>query len=136
MVISERDVQEALKNLSSGKAASFDLLNDRTLKKALRSSLELRLKVAHEFTQWLNGNKRIPEYLLRARTVLLSKEDGNAFPEFGKCRVIAILPILTKLFEICLLEKLRAEMAEKCPIHTKQRGFVKGGSTIQNIADL
>ena len=79
---------------------------------------------------------KIPQYLMKARTVLLSKEDGNQFPEFGKCRVIAILPILTKLFEICILQKLRAEIALKDPISELQRGFVPGGSCIQNIDDV
>ena len=111
-------------------------MNDRTLKRALKDSVELRVKVAYQFTQWLNGKEEIPEYLMRAKTVLLSKEEGNQFPAFGKCRVIAILPILTKLFEICILDKLRMELELKAPIHKKQRGFVQGGSTIQNLADL
>ena len=74
------------------------------------------LKVCEIFTSWLNGDTPMPAYLMKARTVLLSKEEGNQFPLFGKCRVIAILPIFTKLFELTILDKLRNELQEKSPI--------------------
>ena len=96
----------------------------------MAKSDELALKISKQFTRWINGEENIPKYLLKARTVLLSKEDGNRYPEFGKCRVIAILPILTKLYEITILKKLKEEINEKSPISDKQRGFMAGCSTI------
>ena len=45
-VVTVENLEEAIKKLSTGKAASFDLLKDKTLKKALKESLELREKVS------------------------------------------------------------------------------------------
>ena len=134
--ISMSELEEAMQALSTGKASSFDQLSDRVLKAALKDSEVLRLKVLKAFNQWLNGEERMPVYLMKARTVLLSKEEGNQFPSFGKCRVLAILPILTKLFELTILKKLRKEIEEKAPINEKQRGFMPGCSTIQNVDDV
>ena len=106
------------------------------MKAAMMKSEPLREKIRKMFNKWLNGDSRMPAYLMKARTVLLSKEEGNQFPAFGKCRVIAILPILTKLFELTILKKLRAEIDEKAPINKKQRGFMPGCSTIQNVDDV
>ena len=78
----------------------------------------------------------MPSYMMKARTVLLSKEENNRYPAFGKCRVLAVLSILTKLFEMCLLIKLRAEINLKAKISEKQRGFQPGCSTIQNVSDV
>ena len=50
--------------------------------------------------------------------------------------MIAILPIITKLFEICILKKLKEEIDSKAPISKMQRGFIEGGSTIQNLNDV
>ena len=134
--ITMEDLQDALKALSQGKAASFDQLSDKVLKAAMVKSEPLREKIRKIFNKWLNGTARMPPYLMKARTVLLSKEEGNQFPTFGKCRVLAILPILTKLFELTILKKLRAEIDEKAPINPKQRGFMPGCSTIQNVNNV
>ena len=53
--VTVNDLENALKLLSKGKAASFDMLNDRVLSRALNGSKELRIKVSTIFTNWLNG---------------------------------------------------------------------------------
>ena len=51
-------------------------------------------------------------------------------------RTIAVTPAITKLYELCVLGKLRVEIEEKNLIHAKQRGFVPSRSCDDNIADL
>ena len=75
--ITAEDMSDALKLLSQGKAASFDQLSDKVLKAALLRSEPLREKTRKMFNEWLNGVSSMPWYLMRARTVLLSKDEGN-----------------------------------------------------------
>ena len=58
-------------------------------------------KFQNFLTDWLNGSS-IPDYIATARTVFLSK-DGTPYPVEGDVRVIAILPAITKLYELVLL---------------------------------
>ena len=71
-----------------------------------------------------------------ARIIPLSKEPNNPYPAHGQVRTIAVTPAITKLYELCVLGKLRAEIEEKGLIHEKQRGFVPSRSCDDNIADL
>ena len=71
-----------------------------------------------------------------ARIIPLSKEPSNPFPAHGQVRTIAVTPAITKLYELCILGKLRKEIVEKELIHERQRGFVPSRSCDDNIADL
>ena len=92
-------------------------------------------KLAEAFSNWINGKEPIPAYLKVARTVMLSKTDSQYPPE-GDVRVIAILPALTKLYEVFLQRELVNNIELHKPLHSNQRGFVAGGSCLKNIADL
>jgi len=66
---------------------------------------------------------------------MLSKT-ASQYPEVGDVRVIAILPALTKLYEVFLQRELQKNIDQAHPLHPNQRGFVKNGSCQKNIADL
>lgn len=51
-------------------------------------------------------------------------------------RTIAVTPAISKLYELCILQKLRNEIEEKEIIHKFQRGFVPGKSCEDNLVDL
>jgi hypothetical protein len=51
-------------------------------------------------------------------------------------RTIAILPALFKLYEQCLLRKLKTEIREKNLLHECQRGFTTKKSCEDNILEL
>lgn len=59
---------------------------------------------------------------MAAKIVPLSKED-TSFPSKGAIRTISVLPAISKLYGICLLEKLEKEIKEKNILHPNQRGF-------------
>lgn len=71
----------------------------------------------------------------KARTILLSKDDTE-YPQEGDVRVIAILPAITKLYEVFLHKYILEETKEKAPLHPLQRGFVAGGSCLKNISEV
>ena len=123
-----------MNKLPSGKAVGVDALADTQLKTILKENPSIRKKLLTEFESWINGDSAIPEYLKVAKTFFLSKEE-TPFPELGLVRSISILPASLKLWEQILHAKLRSEINEKAPLHENQRGFVPGGSCLQNISE-
>ena len=97
----------AIEKLSRGKAVGVDQLKDIVLKKAMKHDPRLKWKILYVFRNWINGKEDIPEYLMEARTIALSKEDGQNFQTWGKCRLIGVLSALFKMFEIIIHEKLK-----------------------------
>ena len=71
---------------------------------------------------------------MKARLILLSK-DGTNQPDIEKTRPISILPAITKIFELWILNKL-IKVTESAELNKQQRGFIKGSSTSNNIDDL
>ena len=104
--ITPDDIVHALSKLSRGKAIGVDKLADNQLREALMEDVQLRYKIASYFESWINGTTKLPDYMKLARTVMLSKTDSQ-YPPVGEVRVIAILPALTKLYELFLLRELR-----------------------------
>ena len=71
-----------------------------------------------------------------AKTILLSKDKNNsAYPKVGDVRIIAVLPAITKLYELVLQEKINEALTIN-PLHPHQRGFVKGKSTQHNLQNI
>ena len=85
--------------------------------------------------QWISRLK-IPKYLRLARIIPLSKEESNPYPSHGQVRTIAVTPATMKLLELCILQKVRAEIDEKGLLHPLQRGFVPNRSCDDNLIDL
>ena len=56
------------------------------------------------------------------RIFCLSKQETN-YPEFGKIRTITILPVLTKLYELVLRQKLSSETKRLNYVPNCQLGF-------------
>ena len=72
-----------------------------------------------------------------ARIILISKdEDSPYYPEEGKVRTIAVLPAITKLYEICLHQHIEEHIQDKEILHPNQRGFRPKKSCRDNIIDL
>ena len=77
----------------------------------------------------------IPEFWMKSKIVLISKENNNT-PEIMNSRPIAILPAITKAFELSILKNLEKIAYEQNYISHNQRGFTPKKSTIENIDDL
>lgn len=118
--MSQSELELARINLSSGKACGHDKLVDRWLKNDTiwKASKE---KIRLLFEGWLNGAE-IPPHLKMGRIFCLSKQETN-YPEFGKIRTITILPVLTKLYELVLRQKLSSETRRLNFVPKCQLGF-------------
>ena len=84
---------------------------------------ELVKKLTNFFSNYIE-NGYIPNYFMKARLVLISK-DNTKFPTIDKTRPINILPAITKLFELSLLNKIY-KLTESRNFNRNQRGFIKG----------
>ena len=77
----------------------------------------------------------IPDFWMKSKIVLISKENNNT-PEIMNTRPIAILPVITKAFELSILRNLEKIAYKQSYISHNQRGFTSKKSTIENIDDL
>ena len=90
-------------------------------------------RLQKHFIEYLHWSE-IPEYFMKAKLILISKEDTE-YPEIENTRPISVLPTITKIFELSILHYL--EEAVKSGIFWRnQRGFMKGKSTTNSIYDL
>ena len=64
----------------------------------------------------------IPDFWMKSKIVLISKENNNT-PEIMNTRPIAILPPITKAFELSILRNLEKIAYEQSYISHNQRGF-------------
>ena len=92
----------------------------------------LKGKLIPDMEEWLNG-KALPGYMKTTRVVALSKEDGNHYPAYGKIRTIAVSPVIMKVYEKILHQKLQKEIEDKDLISTKQNAYKKNRSTLNNL---
>ena len=116
------EIDSALEALATHKAAGPDLISAECLKvKDKRNEMKSRL-FAH-FTDHLH-NWRVPDYYMKARLVLFSKED-NENPEINKTRPISILPSITKAFEYSIAHNFEKTVPQPY-FDPAQRGFSKG----------
>ena len=72
---------------------------------------------------------------MKSKIVLISKENNNT-PEIMNTRPIAILPAITKAFELSILRNLEKIAYEQSYISHNQRGFTTKKSIIENIDGL
>ena len=78
----------------------------------------------------------IPEYIKTGRIFVLSKTD-SAYPPVGRIRTITILPALTKLYELVILQNLKAETKRLNFIPDNQLGFRDTTvGTLENILSI
>ena len=86
------------------------------------------------FVDWVK-NKNIPNFWMRSKLILISKEENNS-PEVHNTRPIAILPSITKAFEISIISNIEEIAYKQGYISENQRGFTPRKSTSINIEDL
>ena len=122
------EVQDILKNISLGKALSFDLFADEAIR--LPNILDkLSDTLKDLWSKALNDINQIEE-LFKARLLALNKVHPK-IPHEEEFRPIIIMSVLVKIMEARWLSKLKKFMvSELCP---SQTGFVPGQGTLSNI---
>ena len=128
------DREEGIRKLSSGKAWGLDGVPSEIFKfKNKNLNEKFKEKLNQTFTKYLIET-RTPKYFMEAKLVLLSK-DNSHYPPIEWTRPISILPAITKIFELSIMNNLIKAIDSKL-FNRHQRGFVKGGKTTENIIDL
>ena len=126
------DIDFAKNKIAKDKACGPDAVPGEIFKiSEIENELKHKLRISFEnyLRLW-----KIPDYFMKARLILLSK-DGTNQPDIEKTRPIRILPVITKVFELWILNKL-IKVTESAEFNKQQRGFIKGSSTSNNINDL
>ena len=97
-------MEHARKKLSKGKALGVDYLPDRYFKDpVIWDKIQGRIKDI--FNEWSRGSA--PNYLNRSNIIPISKDkDSPLFPATGDVRTIAVLPSISKFYELCILQRL------------------------------
>ena len=111
LAVTYEDIDNAAKKMKSGKAVGVDSLRDVTLLEALKKP-SIKEKIRSKFESWLNQEIDLPQYMKTAKTIFLSKDEhGSQFPKEGEVRIIAVLPAITKLYELVLHDKLLKDLS-------------------------
>ena len=98
-----QEIEYALSNLSKGKAWGTDGIPDEIFKNEDTRS-KMAVKLRYTFSQFLrNGN--VLDYLMMVKLILISKDNTNTLT-INKVRLIGVLPAITKLFELSIINKL------------------------------
>ena len=129
------ELEIARRDLAKGKALGVDELPDLYFKD--RDIWErIKIRILEIFNQWAAGNK-LPKYLNKATIIPLSKDANSPlFPRVGDVRTIAVIPSLAKMFEICILNRLKDWIGENNILHHNQRGFTAGRGCDDNLLDI
>ena len=133
----EIDTRGALQKLAKNKATGIDeipgewiIANDEN-----NETDKLRIDTLHKiFTNWVT-NKHIPEFWMQSKLILISKEE-NSTPEIQNTRLIAILPSITKAFDLNIIGNIEDIAYTQGYISQSQREFTPNKSTTINIQDL
>ena len=129
--ITTKEILNAIKvNINPKKAPGFDLITGEILK-------QLPKKAIFKLTYMYNAALRlkyeyVPSYW-RAAEVIMMPKPGKPATEVVSYRPITLLPLLSKLFEKLILERLKPILDEKQIIQTHQFGFRHSHSTTDQV---
>uniref|UniRef100_A0AAR2L5M9 Reverse transcriptase domain-containing protein n=1 Tax=Pygocentrus nattereri TaxID=42514 RepID=A0AAR2L5M9_PYGNA len=123
--ITSRDILDTLSATRNNTALGPDRIGKRALLNWDPQGLKLE-RILN--TWWFTGV--IPQCLKHCRTVLLPKsKDETLLADVHNWRPITIGSSLLKLYSRILAERL----AEACPLHERQRGFIRAPGCAENV---
>ena len=73
---------------------------------------------------------------MRTGNIFCLSKEPTEFPTVGAIRTISVLPAITKMYELLLLQFLNEEVKRINDIPENQRGFREKTSTFDNLLDL
>ncbi|KAL6470527.1 hypothetical protein MHYP_G00216540 [Metynnis hypsauchen] len=126
--ITSREILDTLKSIRADTALGPDRIGKRALLNWDPNGLKLE-RILN--TWWFTGV--IPQCLKRCRTVLLPKsKDESLLADVHNWRPITIRSGILKLYS----RILTARLAEACPLHDRQRGFIHAPGCAENVEIL
>lgn len=122
------EIKKIIKTVNPNKAPGFDLITGRILK-------ELPEKVVRLITIIFNAILRVgyfPDQWKVAQIIVVPKP-GKPLHDVTSYRPISLLPIMSKLLEKIILERLRPILDQNDIIPSYQFGFRPGHSTLEQV---
>ena len=126
------NVTRGIEKWAINKATGIDWIPGEFYKDTSNKEI-ITKKLQEHFENYLR-NMEVPDYFMKAKLCLISK-DGTEYPEIDNIRPISVLPTITKIFELSILNHLEEATASQI-FSNSQRGFLKGKSTLNNIKDV
>lgn len=126
--VSTNEVREEIFKLKLKKSPGFDLITSEVLR-------HLPFNCLNRISQIFNACFRfqyVPS-LWKVAEVIMIQKPGKPETEVTSYRPISLLPILSKLFEIVFLKRLKPIIEQNCLIPMHQFGFRHSHSTIDQV---
>ncbi|KAJ8710369.1 hypothetical protein PYW07_009735 [Mythimna separata] len=123
---SPREIQREIKRLEEGKAPGYDMIDATLLKHLPKKGITL-------ITIIINACLRLSIYPAQWKIaqVIMVPKPGKPPHEVGSYRPISLLPVVGKLLERIILNRMRPYLDEVIPEH--QFGFREGHGTIEQV---
>jgi hypothetical protein len=126
--VTPSEVIRHIKSMDDNKAPGFDLVDKKVLGKLPRKAIVY-------LTILFNAILRVGYFpdLWKVSLIIMIHKPGKPPHEVTSYRPISLLPIMSKLFEKCLLYRLNSALREKSIIPDHQFGFRREHSTIEQV---
>jgi len=125
VILTESEILKELKNINPTKAPGPDGLSSRVLKEA---AAEIAKPITTIYNKTIQEGI-IPKEWKRANVVPIYKKGKKTEP--SNYRPISLLPIISKILERCIFNKIIKHISPK--ISLLQHGFMKGRSTVTQL---
>lgn len=123
-----KEVLRVLKRLDNNKTPGFDQITKEVL-------LQLPRKGIVFLTSLFNGIMRVGHYpsIWKMSQIIMIHKEGKSNNEVGSYRPISLLPVISKLFEKILLERILKVLHERSVIPDHQFGFRQEHGTVEQV---
>jgi exonuclease III len=128
--VSKAEIIEVIKTLKPDAAAGYDKLSTNFLRQADDKVLEFLVKSVNT----MFDTNKFPNTLKIAKIIPIFKDGDKR--EANNYRPIAVLPILSKIFETIINNRIIEYLTKSNIIHKNQFGFRKGSSTAAATINL
>ena len=127
---SKSDLEDLIKNLDCGKAHGFDEISVRMIKLCEKSIIDPLYIILQNCAE----KGVFPECWKKANVIPIHKKNQKNL--IKNYRPISLLPIFGKLFEKMIFKSLYNHLIQNDLISSKQSGFIKGDSTINQLLSI
>jgi Reverse transcriptase (RNA-dependent DNA polymerase)/Endonuclease-reverse transcriptase len=130
--LTEREMELIVRGIGPGRAPGIDRVTGRMI----REGWPVLARTVTGLLQRCLDCGVFPDCWKVAVLVVLKKKNEKAPTDPKAYRLIALLPILGKLLERVVVDRLESYLANNAPLSGKQYGFSKGRSTTDAILNL
>ena len=129
----EVDTTRGIREVAKNKAVGKDQIPAEWIQKAAED-IKYTVKLNNIFKYWLT-TCNVPNFWMSGRLILLNKE-SNKYPQIENARPITILPAITKIFELSIMNNTEKWIYTDKLLNRNQRGSIKRMNADINIQEV